>query len=81
MTNPLLLYFLSLLFHELINSLRLIVISSMIMKGGGSLMIGREKTQTMVVMNWTETETLTCLSLPSFTVSLDAHTEIEIVDT
>lgn len=80
MTNPLLLYFLSLLFHELINSLRLIVISSMIMKGGGSLMIGREKTQTMVVMNWTETETLTCLSLPSFTVSLDAHTEMEIVD-
>ena len=52
----------------------------MIMKGGGSLLPGKEKTQTMVVMNWTETETLTCFSLPSFTVSLDAHTETEIVD-
>ena len=34
----------------------------------------------MVVMNWTETETMTTFSLPSFTVSLDAHAETEIVD-
>ena len=50
------------------------------MKGGGSLLPGKEKTQTMVVMNWTETETMTTFSLPSFTVSLDAHAETEIVD-
>jgi WD40 repeat protein len=49
-------------------------------KGGGVLIGGREKTQALVVMTWAETETATCLSLPSFTVSADAHAEVQIVE-
>ena len=50
--------------------------NSMLVKGGGSLALGeKERVQELVAMTWSETDTFTCFSLPSFVVNTDTHTE------
>ena len=41
---------------------------------------GHQKVQELVAMTWSETETSTCMSLPSFVVSTDTHTESQAAD-
>ena len=49
----------------------------MLVKGGGSLATlgGKQKVQNLVAMTWSETDTITCFSVPSFVVNTDTHTE------
>ena len=52
----------------------------MLSKGGSLVGMMKDKVQTFITMTWSETETTTCLSLPSFIVSTDTHTESHEAD-